>query len=196
MNKNEKRVLVFGGPTGAGETTITKKIIERFPHFRKLVAATTRNMRTGEQNKIDYYFMSKEEFLNGIEKGDIIEHTYIENRDTYYGSYKPDLDKKIDAGLNVIVNVDIVGAKYFKENNNATTIFIRPESLNELKGRFTKRDPHISPEEIEKRVQNAQEEVKNEMSFYDYVVINADGKLEAAIEDIIDILKKENYSLS
>jgi len=196
MSKNEKRVLVFGGPTGAGESTITKELIKRFPNFRKLVAATTRNMRTGEQDKIDYHFMSKEEFQNEIKRGNIIEHTYIENRDTYYGSYKPDLDKKIEAGLNIIVNVDIVGAKYFKEKYDATTIFIKPESLDELKGRFTKRDPNISPEEIEKRIQNAQEEVDREMNFYDYVVINANGKLEIAIEKIIDILKKENYSLS
>lgn len=191
-----KRVLVFGGPTGAGETTITKEIIKRYPNFRKLVAATTRNMRTGEQEKVDYHFMSKEEFQDEIKKGNIIEHTYIENRDTYYGSYKPDLDKKIDAGLNVIVNVDIVGAKYFKENYNATTIFIKPESLDELKGRFTKRDPNISSKEIEKRIQNAKEEMEKEMSFYDHVVTNSDGKLESAIEDIIDILKKENYSLA
>lgn len=191
-----KRVLVFGGPTGAGETTITKMLIEKFPIFRKLVAATTRNMRTGEQDKVDYHFMSKKEFQDGIKNGDIIEHTYIENRDTYYGSYKPDLDKKINAGLNVIVNVDIVGAKYFKKNYNATTIFIKPSSLQELRGRFTRRDPNISPEEIEKRIQNAQEEMKNEMSFYDYVVVNADGKLETTIEEIIDILKKENYTLA
>lgn len=194
MEKSNKRILVFGGPTGAGETTITKILIERFPIFRKLVAATTRNMRTGEQDKVDYHFMSKEEFQDGIKNGDIIEHTYIENRDTYYGSYKPDLDKKIDTGLNVIVNVDIIGAKYFKENYDATTIFIKPNSLDELEGRFVRRDSNISSEEIKKRIQNAQEEMQEEMSFYDYIVINADGKLEAAIEEIIDILKKENYN--
>ena len=125
-SKSLKRVLVFSGPTGSGETTITKKLVEKFSNFRKLVAATSRKMRAGEQNEIDYYFMSREEFENGIKNGNIIEYTYVENRDTYYGSYKPDLEKKLGAGLNVIANVDIVGTKYFKENYDATTIFIKP----------------------------------------------------------------------
>jgi guanylate kinase len=152
-------------------------------------------MRTGEQEKIDYYFMSKDQFQKQIKNGNIIEHTYIPNRDTYYGSYKPDLDEKIAAGFNVIVNVDIVGAKYFKKNYDASTIFIMPGSLEELRDRFIKRDPNITPKEIEKRMKNAQEEVKSEMDFYDQVVLNENGKLDEAVTKIVEILKKDNYSL-
>lgn len=190
-----KRVLVFGGPTGAGETTITKEIIKKFPNFQKLVAATSRKMRAGEQNEEDYYFMSKEEFRNNIKSGDIIEYTFVENRDAYYGSYKLDLEKKLKAGLNVIANVDLVGTKYFKENYDATTIFIKPESIESLRKRLKKRDSSIMEEELEKRMKNAENEIKNEMEYYDYVVINADGKLYEAVEEIIKILKKENYEL-
>ena len=127
-----KRVLVIGGPTGSGETTITNEIIKRYPVFTRLVTATSRKPRNNEQTKIDYYFFSKEDFEKNIKSGDIIEYTYIENRDSYYGTYKPDLDDKLEKGFNVIVNVDIVGAKYYKKNYNATTIFIKPSSLEEL----------------------------------------------------------------
>jgi guanylate kinase len=196
MKQNTKRVLVIGGPTGSGETTITNEIIKLFSVFTRLVTATSRKPRNGEKEGIDYYFFSKGEFEKNIANGNIIEYTYIENRDNYYGTYKPDLDEKIEKGFNVIVNVDIVGAKYYKENYNATTIFIKPESIEELKERLANRDKNIDPEELNKRIENAENEIKNEMDFYDYIVINADGKLEAAIEEIIDILKKENYTLA
>jgi guanylate kinase len=191
-----KKVLVIGGPTGSGETTITNEIIKQFPVFTRLVTATSRKPRNGEKDKVDYYFFSKEEFEKNIANGDIIEHTYIENRDNYYGTYKPDLDEKIAKGFNVIVNVDIVGAKYYKENYNAATIFIKPESIEELRERLANRDKNIDPEELNKRIENAENEIKNEMDFYDYVVVNANGKLEEAVEKTFDILKKENYTLA
>ena len=196
MNKDNKKVLVIGGPTGSGETTITNEIIERFPVFTRLVTATSRKPRNGEKDKIAYYFFSKEGFEKQISNGNIIEYTYIENRDAYYGTYKPDLDEKIAKGFNVIVNVDIVGAKYYKENYDATTLFIKPESIEELKGRLINRDKNIDPEELEKRIRNAENEIEKEMSFYDYIIVNANGKLNEAIEKTIDILKKENYSLA
>jgi len=191
-----KRVLVIGGPTGSGETTITNEIIKQFPIFTRLVTATSRRPRNGEKNKIDYYFFSKDNFEKNITNEKIIEYTYIKNRDTYYGTYKPDLDEKIAKGFNVIVNVDIVGAKYYKDNYDATTIFIKPESIEELGGRLLNRDKNISPEELNKRIKNAENEIENEMNFYDYVVTNANGKLEEAIEKTADILKKERYSLA
>jgi guanylate kinase len=191
-----KKVFVIGGPTGSGESTITNAIIKRFPVFTRLVTATSRTSRNNEKNKIDYYFFSKEEFEKQIGDGNIIEYTFIKNRDAYYGTYKPDLDEKIAKGFNVIVNVDIVGAKYYKENYNATTIFIKPEFIEELRERLANRDKNIDPEELNKRIENAENEIKNEMDFYDYVVVNANGKLEEAVEKTFDILKKENYSLA
>lgn len=190
-----KRVLVIGGPTGSGESTITNAIIKRFPVFTRLVTATSRKPRNGEKDKIDYYFFSKEEFEKNIANGDIIEYTYIENRGDYYGTYKPDLNEKIAKDFNVIVNVDIVGAKYYKENYNATTIFIKPKSIEELRERLANRDKNIDLEELNKRIENAENEIEKEMPFYDYIVVNANGKLEEAVEKTFDILKKENYNL-
>lgn len=188
----EKRFLVIAGPTGCGETTVDKEIIKRFPIFDRAVSATSRKIRSGEKDKIDYYFMSKREFLDEMKKGNIFEHTYISNRNTYYGTYKPDLDRRLAEGKIIIKNPDLVGAKFYKEKYNATTIFLKPESLESLERRIKNRNPEISEEELGKRMENAKEELEEE-KYYDYSVVNADGKLEDCVNEIIEILKKENY---
>ena len=136
------------------------------------------------------FFFSKQEFENEIKKGNILEHTYIANRDTYYGTYKIDLEDKLAKGYNIIVNPDIVGAKFYKKNYNAVTIFIKPESLDDLKKRLIKRDPDILDEELQKRLDNAEKEIKNDESFYDYSIINEEGKLSKAIAKTAEIIKK------
>jgi guanylate kinase len=194
-NKKRKTVLVIGGPSGVGESTITKKIIERFPIFKRLVTATTRKPRLGEKNRVDYYFFSKNKFLAEIKKGNIIEYTYIKNRDVYYGSYKPDLGKKLRQGYKVIVNPDIVGARYYKKHYQATTIFLKPDSMANLKKRQLARNPGISSDELKKRLIYAREEIKKEAPFYDYIVINRQGEMGKTIGNIIKILKKEGYGI-
>mgnify|MGYP000406837334 CR=1 FL=1 len=131
--------------------------------------------------------------LRAIKSGAILEHTHVSSRDVYYGTYKPDLDKKFSEGKVVITNPDVVGAKFYKEHHSPTTILVVPGSMEELRGRIKKRDSSITEEEIDKRMQQAEEEVTNERGFYDYEVVNADEKLEEAIEEVVDILKKEKY---
>ena len=191
-----RQVVVIAGPSGSGESTITNEIIGRFPaRLSRLVTATTRIPRAGEKNGVDYYFFTKEEFEREKEKGHIPESTYIENRDTYYGSYKPDLEKKLEAGRSIIVNPDIVGARYYKKEYGATTIFIVPENIDALERRVRERNPELPDAEIAKRRANAEAEVRDERSFYDYSVTNADGKLDAAVAEVVAILKKEGYNL-
>lgn len=195
-SRKNKRVLVISGPTGTGETTLTLKVIERYPIFQRLVTATTRKPRCKDKNGVAYYFFSKKRFKDEIKKGNIIEYTYVKNRDVYYGSYKKDLDKKLKAGLNIIVNPDVVGTKYYKEKYNATTIFLMPDSIKNLVGRLIKRQPDISKEELERRLEHAKNEIKNEKKFYDFVVINKEKKEEEATDRIINILKREGYELN
>lgn len=190
-----KQIAVIAGPTGSGESTITKAIIDRCPNAARLVTATTRAPRAGEEHGKDYYFFSKEDFLQKQQAGEILEVTYIENRDTYYGAYGPDLADKLAKGNIVLVNPDIVGAKFYKERYNATTIFILPGDLNELPARLRARNPEMSEEEIAKRYENAVSEVRDERSFYDYEVVNANGKLEDAVLATISILEKEGYNI-
>lgn len=190
-----KRILVIAGPTGVGESTVTKEIITRYPVFTRLTTATTRAPRAGERNEIDYYFFSNEEFERLIASGDIIE--YQNNRDTnvYYGSYKADLEKKLAHGFNLIMNVDIVGAKYYKEQHGATTIFLLPDSWDNIEKRLREREPDMDPAELANRLAYARREADEESPYYDYKVVNAQGKLAETIETITEILKKEGYRL-
>jgi guanylate kinase len=190
-----RNVLVIGGPTCSGEDTVAREIIKKIPLFKKLVTATSRKPRKRERDKIAYYFFSNDSFKKEIKKGSILEYTYIKNRNVYYGAYKPDLENKLDAGFNVIALVDIIGAKYYKNNYNAVTIFLKPESLNIIKKRLLKREPNISKEELVKRLKNAKDEIANEENYYDYSIINRDGYLKNTVKDVIKILKKEKYIL-
>jgi len=183
------KIFIIAGPTGVGESAITRGIIGKFPDFIRLVTATTRPPRLNEKNGADYYFFSKPEFEEAIKKGEILEYTYVKNRDTYYGSYKKDLEEKLNKGMNVIVNPDVVGAKFYKNNYGAVTIFIKPASLEDLKKRLLRRDPKIPSEELEKRLVNAENEIKNEESFYDYSVVNEEGKLDEAIQKTAEIIR-------
>ena len=188
----KRKFLVIAGPTGCGESTVDKEIIKRFTIFDRVVTATSREMRSGEKDEVDYYFMTKEQFLDEIKNGNILEYTHIKNRDTYYGTYKPDLDKRLKAGKIIIINPDLVGAKFYQEKYGATLIFLKPESLESLKERIKNRNPEITPEELKKRMENAKQELEEE-KFYDYSVINADGKLDECVGEVIAILHKEEY---
>ena len=191
----QKRVLIIAGPTGSGESTITKKIIKKYPIFKKLITATTRKPRLNEKNRIDYYFFTKKEFKEKIKSGNIIEHTYIKSRDVYYGSYKPDLTKRLKENFNIIVNSDIIGAKFYKKHFNAATIFITIDSLKDIEKRLIARDSKISKIELKKRIANAKLEIKNEAYFYDYIIKNRQKKINEAVMEIEKIIKKENYKL-
>ncbi len=189
MKKNKTKVLVIGGPTGVGESTITRAVIKEYPNFKRLVTATTRKPRLNEKDKEDYYFFTVDRFKAEINKGNIIEYTYVKERDVYYGSYKPDLEEKINQGYDIIVNPDLVGAKYYKKYYDAITIFIAPESLTDLRKRLLNRDPNIDKNELEKRLAGAKQEMENEADFYDYVVINKEGKLDDAIHEVLSYIK-------
>ncbi len=191
-----KQVAIISGPSGSGESTITKALVERFPgKVTRMITATTRPPRDNEQDGVDYFFFTKDEFKKLEAEGVIPESGYIANRDTYYGTYLPDLQEKIAKEMVVIGNLQIKGTLYHKEHSNATTIFLDPESIDALMKRIRTRSPYLSEEEFAARREDAEREINEERSYYDYFVTNADGKLEEAIEKVIKILKKEGYNL-
>lgn len=189
MSKN-KHVIVISGPTGSGESAITNALIGRSPDFVRLVTATTRPPREGEADGVDYYFFSKERFLAEQEAGNILEFTHIANRDIYYGSYRPDLEQKLAEGKTVIVNPDIVGTKYYKNNFGALTIFIEPESIDVLASRLKKRNPSMTEEELRNRLENARQELEYQKPFYDFVIRNEEGKLDEAVEKTAALIRQ------
>ncbi|MAZ67351.1 guanylate kinase [bacterium] len=188
------KIVVISGPTGSGKNSILKGILERSTDdTARLVTATTRAQREGEEHERDHYFLSKVEFLKGIDEGTIPEHWYAPETDRYYGTYLPDLEKKLAQGKTVVAEVQIEGFRFFKKQFKALGIFIVAESYEELERRVRDRQQDISENELSERLQKARQEVDEYSKEYDYTVVNVRGKLEEAIEEVMDILRKEQY---
>lgn len=196
MNHFHKRqVVVIAGPTGSGETTFTNELVDAYENITRLTSATTRAPRLNEEHGVDYYFFDKETFFNEVQNGNIIEHTYVSNRDAFYGAYEPDLIEKLKKGLIVVANTDVTGAEFFKANYDAVTIFIKPKSLEVIRDRLRRRDPSITDEEVEQRIKNAHDEITRAEGHYDYIVWNTDGEFADTFIAVIDILRKEGYDV-
>ncbi len=195
MMQKKRQVVVIAGPSGSGETTFTEELMLAYPNFTRAVSATTRAPRSGEREGEDYYFMTKEKFFEEVQSGNIAEHTYVKNRDAHYGTYIPDLEKRLQSGKTVIVNTDLAGARFFKEKYDAITVFIKPKSMNTLYDRIIRRDPSIAKDEVISRLLNAAQEMLEAEHHYDYVVFNDDGEFADTILKIIEKLREEGYAL-
>ncbi len=189
-----KHVVVIAGPAGSGKDSLIRGIIAKYPNAAFGITATTRAPRPGEVHGVNYFFLSKEEFLKGIESGDIPEHYHRPETDTYYGLYKPYLDQEVAKGHVVLYQIQIVGARYLKEHCDATTIFIMPSSLESLERRIRERAP-MSDAEWNERLEFTKRELAEEAPWYDFQIANEDGKLDDAIASVVEILRKEGYTL-
>lgn len=195
MNADGKQVIVIAGPSGSGKNAIIAQILRQYRNCVRLVTATTRAMRPGEQEGVDYYFMSQEQFDEELSKGAIAEHRFVPALGTYYGTYLPDLDRRMKEGKIVFAQVDIEGARLLKEKYNATTIFIMPESLEQFRGRLRARNPEWTQKEFEARMKITEDEMRVHAPQYDYRVVNADGRLEDTAREVVEIMRKEGYNL-
>ncbi len=189
-----KQVVVIAGSSGSGKNAVISEILKRYRNCVRLVTATTRKIRPGERDGVDYRFLSQEQFDTELSTGNIPEHRYVPALDTYYGIYLPDLEKKIKAGKIVFAQVDIEGARLLKERYGATTIFIMPESIEQFQTRLHVRNPEWSDKEFEARMKISEEELRVHAPQYDHRVVNADGKLEDTTRDVVDIMRKEGYT--
>jgi guanylate kinase len=185
-----KQVVVIAGPSGSGKNAIINH------NCARLVTATTRAMRPGEENGVDYHFFSQERFDEELSKGNIPEHRFVPSLGTFYGIYIPELDKLVSAGKIVFAQVDIEGTRLLKERYNATSIFILPESLEQFKGRLRARNPEWTDKEFEARMKITEHELRVHAPEYDYRIVNADGKLADTVAEVVEILRKEGYSLT
>ena len=190
-----KQVVVIAGPAGSGKDSIITEILKRFSNAERMVTATTRAMRPGEASGVSYHFMTNDRFKEEITKGNILEYYYREKTDTYYGTYKPDIDDRIARGKIVFCQIQIVGAKYFKEYYNATTFFIMPAAFDAFEKRVRERAP-MSDVEWQERLEFTKREIEGESPWYDYRIQNDDGKLHVAADQVVEILKKEGYTLT
>lgn len=190
-----KKVIVIAGPSGSGKNAVISEIMRRSPHCARLVTATTREMRPGEVDGVDYHFFSPERFDEELAAGKIPEHRFVPELGTSYGIYIPDLEKRMKDHAVVFAQVDIEGARLLKERYGATTIFIMPESLEQFRGRLRVRNPEWSQKEFEARMKITEDELRMHSPQYDYRVVNADGRLPETVEQVIEIMRKEGYTL-
>ncbi len=183
------QVLVIAGPSGVGKSSIIKRLLELCPNAKLLVSATTRKMRPGEKDGANYHFLSHDEFKKHLEDGNIPEYRYTPETGNYYGTFLPDLEEKLKLGHLAIADVDIIGAKFLKENYGAITVFIMPPSKSALLDRIKKREDNMDDKELKERLEIANKEMEQDSKFYDYIVVNEENKLQEATEKVFEIIK-------
>ncbi len=185
---NKGLLIVVSGPSGCGKGTILAEVLKN-DNFYYSVSATTRQPRPGEVDGVNYHFLTKEKFEELISSGGMLEHAcYCGN---YYGTPKEQVNRKLEEGKDVILEIEVQGAMKIRETcPDAVFVFIMPPSVKELRRRLNKRGTETE-EVIEKRVAQAVSEIKL-ADKYDYIMVN--GELEKAIDDLISIINAEKMT--
>lgn len=188
MMMNKGILFVISAPSGCGKGTILKELFQRVDNLHYSVSATTRNPREGEVDGVNYYFISRNEFETKISSGGMFE--YAEFCGNYYGTPKQKVFEKLDAGVNVILEIETIGAMKVKEAYpEAVTVFILPPSIKTLKDRLVGRGTE-SQDVIERRVGEAAAEISKAYK-YDYVIVNDD--LMKAVFDLETVIKSAEF---
>ena len=178
------QLFVVSAPSGAGKTTLIQSILPQWPDLCFSVSCTTRPPRPGEIPGKDYHFLSRDAFLQGIQRERFLEWAQVHAE--FYGTDGDQVREWLDQGKDVLLDIDIQGARQVRcAYPLARTIFVLPPSLEALRERLLARKTE-TPEKLERRLQGALEEVR-EAAWYDFVVIN--DVLQRAVEDFHAILK-------
>ena len=180
--------LVICAPSGAGKTTIIKEILKIFPFFKFSVSATTRKIRKGEQNGIDYYFISREDFEKKISNNEFVEWEMVYG--DLYGTLKSEIDRSLKDGIDLILEVEVLGALSIKKlYPEAVTVFIKApknELIKRLKNRKTE-----SETELDRRIERMEMEFGMKSRF-DHVINNESGNegIQKSVQQLKKILHK------
>ncbi|MFO7151643.1 MAG: guanylate kinase [Bacillota bacterium] len=182
----EGMLIVLSGPSGAGKGTLCSQLLKRRPELVLSVSVTTRPPRPGEIDGVSYYFTDEARFKKMIDAGEFLEWAKVYNN--YYGTPKKFVEEQLKQGKDVILEIDIQGARQVKKNcPNAVFIFILPPDIEELKKRIIKRGSE-NKESFDLRVKSAEEELKA-MYDYDYAVVN--DVVEEAVKKLESIILAE-----
>lgn len=180
--------MVLSAPSGCGKTTILMRLLKRHPDWVRSVSVTTRPQRLGEKRGKDYEFVSPKEFQALQKKGEFLESARIFNHD--YGTRRHQVEEAVERGAVVLLTVDVQGAQSLRRNLSKKipllTVFILPPSITVLRDRLEKRQTDTA-EEIEKRIERAQEEIKLAKQ-YDRTVINHD--LDQTVHEIEAVISE------
>jgi guanylate kinase len=185
------QLFVISAPSGAGKTSLVKALLERLPGLRVSTSHTTRKPRPNEQEGREYFFVDNHEFNALVDDGAFLEHARV--FDNQYGTSREQLEQKLAAGHDVILEIDWQGARQVRAAMPACrSIFILPPSREALRERLNGRKTD-SPEVIERRLADAVTDMSRYEEF-DYVVVNAD--FEHAIEDLVQIVSGKGEHLA
>ncbi len=190
IKKERGYLVVLSGPSGVGKGTIGAKMLEAHSDLCFSVSATTREIREGEQEGVNYFYKTREEFEQMIANGEFLEYMQVFGKN-YYGTPRGFVEEKLACGMSVLLDIDVQGAMVVKKNYpDALLIFIAPPSLEELYRRLVGRGTETL-EAVERRFAQA----KTEFTYvdrYDYVVVNDD--LAVAVQDVEAILRTRELS--
>jgi guanylate kinase len=178
-------IIAVAAPSGAGKTTIVKRILKQFPQILFSISATTRPKRETETNGVEYFFLTEEEFENKIKNNEFVE--WEKFYDYYYGTFKSVIEETINSGKPILLEVDVKGALSIKKLYPfAHLIYISPPSYEELVNRLRDRRTE-SESDLNKRIERAKMELSLKAKF-DYIIVNEN--LEKAVNETSVLVKK------
>ncbi len=182
----KKKLFVLSGSSGVGKGTVINGFLKRNPSFSLSISCTTRKMRPGEVDGVNYFYLSREEFEKSVQNGEFLE--WAEFAQNLYGTKRAFVEKSLNNGKDLILEIETVGALKVKEQMpEAVLIFIAPPSFEELESRL--RNRHTEDEAtIQKRLSAVREELERSKK-YDYTIIN--DEVDSAILALENIIKKE-----
>jgi len=174
---NKGAILLLSGPSGCGKSSLLKELYKVVTNYYFSISTTTRSPRDGETDGVDYFFVTKEEFLNDIDDNNFLE--WAEVHGNYYGTSLKPINKALEESKLVIFDIDVQGFEQVidKLKNITTTVFITTPSIKELEKRLYSRDTDTK-DTIEKRIINAKKEIEY-IDKYDYLIVNDDLSVAA-----------------
>jgi guanylate kinase len=189
--KREGITFIISAPSGAGKTTLCRELLDFFPEMRHSVSFTTRQIRPGEVEGRDYYYVSREEFLRMVDAGEFAE--WAEVHGNLYGTALSTLETCRNKGIDLILDIDCQGGRQLKQKyGGGVFIFVLPPSMEELQRRLCGRESD-SEEVIRRRLANAESEIR-ESRWYDYIVVN--DEFSQALEEMKSIVRAEQCRTS
>lgn len=190
IGRGSGRLVILSAPSGTGKTVTLLKLLRREPNCVRSVSATTRPPRAGEKNGKDYWFFTRERFQKELKRKGFLEHAQVLGQ--WYGTPRAPIERAIRSGKNVILCIDVQGAKQLRRGKlPVTMVFMVPPSLKVLRQRLERRGTE-TPRQIQARLRLARSEMR-EARRYDYAVVN--DRLEDAVRDVQAILRAERYRM-
>lgn len=188
---NNGMLIVISGFSGVGKGTVIQLVLDALPNLRFSISCTTRNPRASEEDGVNYFFLSEQEFEDKIANGEFVEYT--KTFTNYYGTLKSEIDKPLSKGVDILLELNVVGAKNVKElYPDCVMIFVTPPSIEALKTRLIGRGSE-TPESLDRRLHEIENESKD-IDKYDYVVTNHVAKNCA--DEIVHIIQSEHLKTS